>query len=92
VEDILRWNNNQTRWEASIGGRTAWQPLASISPAEIASGVYVGHFDGSRGAQLLILSAAEGSSLAEFAPALRRTKIFSRATGGNFVPYGKYAY
>ena len=88
VEDIMRFYNG--RLEVSIGGRGAWQPLANFDLASLMGGIYVGHFDGSRGAQVLTVSAGEDASFS--APDPRRSHMFSRATGGSFVPYGKYAY
>jgi len=91
VDDILGYNINTGRLQVSIGGRTAWQPLASLGIADVIGGVFVGHFDRSRGAQVLAIGAPEGSVF-NSGSVPRSGHIFSRSTGGSFVPYGKYAY
>jgi hypothetical protein len=88
IDDILRYN--QGHWEVSVAGRTPWRTLANISLFETAGGAFVGHFDGSRSAQLLVLSIPEPlSTIANVGP--RRSQIFRRATG-SFVGYSSSAY
>jgi hypothetical protein len=88
IDDILRFNRG--RWEVSVAGRTPWQTLANMSTFETAGGAFVGHFDGGRSAQLLVISMPEPlSSIAGVDP--RRSRIFRRAIG-TFVGYSSSAY
>ena len=89
TDDILRYNSSSRMWEVSVGGRTTWQQLAHQDPVDMGGGAYVGHFDGSRGAQLLTIGAPNSDQSA--AESARRGLLFSRSTG-SFVPYGMYAY
>ena len=83
----------------SAGGRTAWQPLVSSRGL---SCCFFGHYDGTRGAQMLALTWPEEVQFSPPQPPyspyfpqapddFRRSLIFSRANGG-FTPYGKYSY
>jgi hypothetical protein len=87
TDDVLRIASNG-QLQVSVGGRTSWQPLVQV-PGNLTGG-WVGHFDGSRGAQVLAVSWPEGIPLSS-PDDHRRSQIFSRTTG-TFTPYGKYSY
>jgi hypothetical protein len=99
IDDILR--SVDGTWQVSVGGRTAWQPLVSSNGL---SCCFFGHYDGSKGAQMLALTWPEEVQFIPPTSAIRsspffplasddyrRSLIFSRANGG-FAPYGKYSY
>jgi hypothetical protein len=88
VDDILRYNNGTL--QVSVAGRSPWQTLANIPFPYMGGGAFVGHFQGHRAAELLVLSVPEPLS-SVFQVDARRTQIFSRATG-RFLAYNQYAY
>jgi hypothetical protein len=88
VDDILRYNNGT--WQVSVAGRNPWQTLANIPFPYMGGGAFVGHFQGRRAAELLVLSVPEPLS-SVFQVDARRSQIFSRATG-RFLAYNQYAY
>jgi hypothetical protein len=87
TDDIIRYNGSIFNWEVSVGGQTTWQQLAPQGLPDLAGGMFVGHFDGSSGAQLLTISGAGFP----FAGGPRHGHLYSRATG-SFTPYRMYAY
>jgi hypothetical protein len=89
TDDIIRYNNSSNALEVSVAGRSGWQRLVGASLMQIGGGVFVGHFDGSKAAQILTI----GPSAYPFVDMenLRRGSLFSRATGA-LAPYGIYAY
>jgi hypothetical protein len=89
TDDIVRYNDSNKALEVSVGGRTGWQRLVGTDIMQIGGGVFAGHFDGTKPAQLLGI----GPGALPFTPdeSLRRGSLFSRATGA-FTAYGIYAY
>jgi len=90
TDDIVRYNGSTQSLEVSVGGRTGWQRLVGLSPLEAGGGLFAGHFNGSKAAQLLRIGAAAFPFVNDD-EVLRRGQIFSRASGA-FTPYGIYAY
>lgn len=93
-DDIVRYvfqPISSVEWQVSVGGRTPWQPLAQTSIQYAAGGAFLGHFDDSKGAQILEIGPPCDGCQPGLADSFRRSMIFSRATG-RFSAYGKYSY
>src|SRR5215467_8596124 len=90
TDDIIRYNSSAGAFEVSVGGRSGWQRLASAGVLDIAGGVFTGHFQGLKPAEIFTIGPAAFPFVSDD-NVLRKGHLYSRAAGA-FTPYGIYSY